>query len=240
MKNVLTYFSPTKSFNNCDVLAKIQIDNSLSLGWKPEDILLVTNFPYEYNGVKAIVVGDEHICAVRPRSNNTTIVPHLIDLGLIGDDIGWVHDFDAYQAHPIENAELGMENVDAGFTDYGWRANWCLGSFFFKKESRDIFEKLKRVINTNIEDEIAFIAMTQNNEDNINARIKRMDITYDFGMRHTESNFKKAIKPLRVLHFHPVYKGARIIDSFMHGKNGWGVPYMPQRLIEIFKQYDIQ
>ena len=58
MKQILTYISPQKDFNEEHKMAvKIQIDNSLSLGWKREDILLVTNFPYEHNGVKAITIG---------------------------------------------------------------------------------------------------------------------------------------------------------------------------------------
>ena len=53
MKNLLDYISPdkdltkTKLDGEADLLAKVQIDNSLSLGWKRKDILLVTNFDYE-------------------------------------------------------------------------------------------------------------------------------------------------------------------------------------------------
>ena len=50
MKQLLIYIGPTDKFDDeHEVLTKIQIDNSLDLGWKKEDILLVTNFPYEYN-----------------------------------------------------------------------------------------------------------------------------------------------------------------------------------------------
>ena len=34
---------------------KAQIDNSLAFGWKPEDIIIATNFEFEYNGVKTVI-----------------------------------------------------------------------------------------------------------------------------------------------------------------------------------------
>jgi hypothetical protein len=52
MKNLLIYISPEHKFlPEYDKLVRIQIDNSLELGWKKEDIMLVTNFIFEYNGV---------------------------------------------------------------------------------------------------------------------------------------------------------------------------------------------
>src|SRR3990172_5413248 len=120
MKNLLVYISPTHAFisEEANQLARIQVDNSLSLGWKKEDILYITNFPWEYNGVKTIVVGDKHYCAVRPRSIKTSIIPFLINEGVVEKGkIYWNHDFDAYENSCIDEKELGLENVDAGLTD---------------------------------------------------------------------------------------------------------------------------
>ena len=59
MKNLLVYVSPNKQFDDeHKILAKIQIDNSLDLGWKKEDIILATNFDYEYRGIKSVIVDD--------------------------------------------------------------------------------------------------------------------------------------------------------------------------------------
>lgn len=61
MKNLLVYINPKKRFSGEPlVLVKIQIDNSLDLGWKREDIILATNFSFEYNGIKSIVVSDNN------------------------------------------------------------------------------------------------------------------------------------------------------------------------------------
>lgn len=249
LKNLIVYIHPEKILiRDYGVLAKIQIDNSLSLGWKKEDIIFVTNFPWEYNGVKAIVVGTDHYCAVRPRSIKTAIIPFLVKAGVIEKGkIYWNHDFDAYQLNLMDEAELGLENVDAGLTDYGWRERWCLGSFFVKKESKDIFEKAKPIIYSDIEDETALMQLT---EDQAFAnRCKRLNITYNFGMRYVESNWKRAIKPLRIVHFHPRHKIVYLKpsyrwewtwDVFVNGKNGLNMPLIDERLIAIFRNHGIK
>jgi hypothetical protein len=60
-----------------------------------------------------------------------------------------------------------------------------------------------------------------------------MNITYQIGMRGVESNFKKAVKPIKVLHFHP--HKPNLLETFMYGEN----PLMSKRLIDIFHQHDI-
>lgn len=249
MKNLIVYIHPAKKLiKDYGVLAKIQIDNSLGLGWKKEDIIFVTNFPWEYNGVKAIVVGTEHYCAVRPRSIKTAIVPFLIEAGIIEKGkIYWNHDFDAYQLNFIDEAELGLDDVDAGLTDYGWKQRWCMGSFFVKSSSKDIFEKALEIIYKNIEDERVMVDLTGN--PTIGKRCKRLNITYNFGMRYVESNWEKAIKPLRIVHFHPRYKivypepnyyWVWTWDVFVNGKNSLNMPLIDKRLLKIFNNHGIK
>lgn len=240
MKNLLVYIRLPKGFaGDAELSSKIQIDNSLDLGWKTEDLLVVTNFAWEYNGVKAIVVGDEHWYDKRPRSIKTAIIPFLIDQGIIEKGLlYWNHDFDAYQNSGFDEAELELEDVDIGLTDYGWRERWCLGSYFFKSSSKDIFEKTKEIIYKDIEDETAMMELTQDSE--IAKRCKRLNISYNFGMRNVESNYKKAKKPLRALHFHPYDRGMQPLDVFMHGKNGLNRPLMSKRLIKIFHKHGIK
>lgn len=249
LKNLLIFISPAKAFTGeYGVLAKVQVDNSLSLGWKKEDIIFVTNYPWEYNGVKAIVVGTDHYCAVRPRSIKTAIVPFLIEAGIIEKGkIYWNHDFDAYQLNAIEEDELGLEDVDVGLTDYGWKERWCMGSFFVRSSSKDIFELAKEIIFKNTEDERAMLELTRNPD--ISRRCKRLNITYNFGMRYVESNYKKAIKPLRIVHFHPRYKIIYLEphyrwewtwDVFVNGKNGLNMPLVDDRLVAIFNQHGIK
>src|SRR3989344_2935283 len=115
MKNLLIYINPRHDFGVEEkVTVKIQIDNSLDLGWKRQDILLVTNFPYEYNAVKATIVGDENYCDSIPTTSkiNTIVdlfkIQALIDIfkintivdlfkkGLMAGELYWYHDLDVF------------------------------------------------------------------------------------------------------------------------------------------------
>jgi hypothetical protein len=237
MKNLLVYIAKDHDFDKeRHTLARVQIDNSLSLGWNPRDILLVTNYPYEYNGVKAVTVGDEHFCPTRPRSIKTSIVPYLVESGIVRDgEMYWNHDFDAYQMNPIDESDLGV--YELGLTDYGWRDRWCLGSFFFKVSAVDIFEKAKPMIFQNSEDESVFMELTK--DPKISSRCKRLNITYNFGMRNVEDNWKRAEHPIKVVHFHPWYPLVKTLDIFMYGKNGLHHPIINERLEGILNTHGI-
>lgn len=253
MKNLLIFFSPHKKFTGSkrikqlpsgkyDIFAEIQIDNSIHMGWKREDIMLVTNFPYEYNGVKAIVLDDNIFCDVCETASKITAIVALCEQNIITDnEIYWLHDFDAYQVGSITEEEIGLGNLDLALTDYGWSSKWNTGSFFFKKSAKDIFVLWKDSIYKNkADDERALMLLTDNNVDNINSRIKRLSISYNFGMRHTDRNYHKALKPLRVLHFHPIHRRVNTIDIFMYGKNPDGIIFMSKNLITLFKKYEFQ
>jgi hypothetical protein len=226
MKNLIVYISPAKDFiPECQILAKIQIDNCHRLGWKPEDVLLVTNWDYEYNGIKSIVVGEEHYCPTRPRSLKTSIIPALYDLGVLEKGtIYWNHDFDAFQVNQMKDEDLG-EGYDAWLTDYGWRDRWCMGSFFFKDTAKDIFALAKPKIFQNIEDETVFMELMQDPE--IAKRCKRLNVTYNMGQRHITGNLKIIEKPLRVVHFHP--NRQPLLDIFK--------TFLPADFLAILKEY---
>jgi len=235
MKNLLVYINPRKSFDKeNNILAKIQIDNSLNLGWKKEDILLVTNFDYEYRGVKALVIDDKHYCIAHERASKITAIIHLFDKGII-NDLFWLHDMDAFQLLPIEESELGLEK-DVGFTDYGWSTKWNTGSFFFNKNSKDIFEMIRDKVYEHITtEEVALMMLEENNTNNINDRYQRLNITYNLGVRKIGYNYRIANKPLKVIHFHPAKK--HHLDIFLHGKNELNLVLIPDRLIKIFNKY---
>jgi hypothetical protein len=240
MKNVLVYITPNKCFDKeRELLARIQIDNSLELGWKPEDILIVTNYDYEYNGVKSVYADVSNFCASRPRSIKTSIVPYLIDHGIVKPgEIYWDHDFDAYQMSPITDEELGLDGFDGGLTDYGWRPRWCMGSYFFKDTAKDVFQKARDIVFKDIEDETAFVELTQ--DPKIAKRFKRMNITYNFGMRNVEINWKIATQPIRVVHFHPWYRWVNTLDIFMYGKNPLGFPILNDRLKKLLVEHGVK
>ena len=249
MKNLLIYTGPSKKFSQEDgVLARIQIDNSFDLGWKKEDILLITDFPYEYNGVKSLVVPDGLYYDFDNNANKAIVTVYLLNQGIIKPgELYWCHDFDAYENSPIDEVQLGLENVDLGLTHYFYKPEWQFGSLFFKNTSKDILEQLNTTIRTKPH-------LSRNNEktltwlikhDSIDPkRYKRLNVTYNFTKRYIETVYREAGKPLKVLHFRPSDKDALMTDTalemFMYGKNSLKIPLMSDRLIKIFKAHGIK
>lgn len=238
MKNLLIYLNPEKKFNKeHSLLVKIQIDNSLRLGWDRNDIVLVTNFPYEYKGVKAIIVPNYNYCDFRPLSTKTLTVAYLLREKMIENDLYWVHDFDAYQLEPFEPR---LEKSWA-FSDYGYSKKPSLGSYFFTKVASEIINFLaERIYVDRTEDERALADMIEENAYNVNYKYQKLNITYNFGMRRVEYNWKRADKPLKVVHFHPWGKDLPTLDIFMYGKNKLGFPLMSKELIDIFNKHEIR
>lgn len=229
MKNLLIYINPRKDFDReHKALARIQIDNSLRF-WNKADIVLVTNFVYEYNGVKALVLDDSLYCDHWAQSSKINCICHLLYSNII-NDLCWFHDFDAYQLSQITMDEFDLDDeISAGFTDYGWSKKWNTGSFVFWPGAEDIFWAMQEnLYKHRYDEEKALMALM--GDDNFNDRIKRLNITYNIGMNKVERNLRFATKPLKVLHFHPKKPG--LLDKFK--------PFMDDGLKGIFKAHGYQ
>lgn len=250
MKNLLIYTGPDKTFSYEDAtLARIQIDNSLDLGWKPQDIVIAADFPYEYNGVRSLVVPDGLYYDFDKNANKAKVVVYLIQQGLIEPhELYWCHDFDAYELNKITEAEVGLDTVDLGLVHYFYKPEWCFSNFFFKREALDILQLLDDTIRTrpwksrNNEKTLTWL-IKHNKIDP--KRHKKLNVTYNIAKRYLDMIYKEAEKPLKVLHFRPSDpKDDRMPDTtlnmFMYGKNSLGIPLMNERLIHIFHYHDIK
>ena len=83
--------------------------------------------------------------------------------------------------------------------------------------------------------------------ENINQRIKPANISYCFNSWNIRSNYRNAVKPIRVAHFHFIERPKHMsngkpdqLDFFLRGKNKLDVQILPQRLVKIFNYYGIK
>jgi len=246
MKNILIFISPKKWFDDeSSILVKIQIDNSLDLGWKRDDIMLVTNFDYEYNGIKSLIVEDKYFCEYSPISTKLTTLIGLIELDIIKEnELYWCHDFDAFQLEQIQESDIELGEADMALCDYGRLDKWAGGSMFFKKSCKDILDKTKEIMDERkAVDENAITHLTRTDE-NIKKRIKKMNISYNFLVYNLHACYKMAIKPLKVAHFHPfggmVKMNIQNTLEFYKGNNKINTPLITKRLIKIFNQHGVK
>ncbi len=236
MKNLLIYTREDGRFSRENImLAKIQIDNSLSLGWKHEDILLFTNFPYEHNGIKSRII--PNLCYKGDKTNKIPVVVYLLENNLLPDDLIWYHDFDAYQDAPI-NIE-----TDLAFVGYGYKTEFNCGSFFFRINQLPFFKFWNsKIIPRSRADEKCLSELYEGGE----VKFDILNLTYNFGQRipNLDRTYRKVEQPIRVLHFHPHYRYYKEkelnLSIFMYGKNNLGKPMMSQRLIEIFQKHGVK
>lgn len=256
----MIYVNPSRDFvdyhwgTENQNLAKIQIDNSLALGWQKEDIMLVTNFEYEYKGIKSMVVSDELFCNVSYTATKINVILHLFDQGLIGDDLYWFHDFDAFQLEKITEEELDMGAASFALTDYGKTIinesrdrRWSTGSMFFKKASERIFRMIiNKVYQYKANEEVILLLLTNQNKDNINCLIKKLNISYNLATRKRDiaACWEMADKPLKVIHFHPsdkreVEPGSDNIGVCVFGKNRINQVLVNDRIKDLFRHYNI-
>jgi len=233
-------------------LVKIQLENDF---WKKEDIMLVTNFPYEYNGVKAIEVGDECYCAYKPTVSKIYVLIDLFNRGIIKDELYWFHDFDAFQLEPFEGNPI--EGFDMGMTDYGiigidraYNLRPSTGTIFFNNKTKDIFEEWKKENDRYLtNEEVSLLAMSHKGRYKpLFDRITKLNITYNFAIRrrNIQLTYEICDKPIKVIHFHPwdrrtvFYINPRVnnIEAIIEGKNPLGV-LITNKLLELFKKHKI-
>lgn len=247
MKNLMIYINPEGFDKQTEKEARMQIDNSLDLGWHANDIILITNLPFEHQNIKSIVLKNDVFCEVYKYASKITSIVRLFELDLIDkSQIYWFHDLDAWQNHQIHEQNINLESFDAGFTDYCRLTRWNAGSFFFKYSARDIFEMIKDEIYKRgqkfqdykwVSEESVLLHLTDNNIDGIADRIQRLNNTYNFGLRRIGYCYEQADKPLKVLHFHPENPAHDTLAIAMRGKNSLKMPLMSHRLIKIFNKY---
>lgn len=257
----MLFISPGHNFlPEHKIATKIQIDNSIDLGWKKEDLILATNFPYEYRGIKALELPDSLYTPFCPTVSIINVIVELFDRKIVGDDeIWWYHDHDAYQLNRITESELDLGQSDMALSYKGLKEKWDTGSIFFKKSAEDIFRRLKEVANKfQVNEEYALMALFTNNllwitESEYDARskftplqkngmdlkerIKTLNFRYLFGADHDQI-YGVAKKPVKVLHFH--FSNDRLLDSAMYGKNSINKHLMPKRLINIFHKHGVK
>ncbi len=246
----MIYISRTGSFNNppsnqdSSQLAKIQIENSLALGWKKEDIMLITNFDYEYGGIKATVLKGVDFFELVPQASKFNAIIKMFENRMIKkNEIYWFHDLDAYQQVPFIEGEIDLTDADMALVIYGKQLRWNTGSFFFNSKSKDIFEQtMQLVYKHKINEEMALTHLTNTNEA-FKKRVKSINRTYNFTAFSLKASYYRSIRPIKVVHFHPNTPHRQMpvnkpLDYFK-GNNYIDKPLLTQDLIKLFRYHRI-
>jgi len=219
---------------------KAQIENSIVLGWKPEDIVIATNFNVEYMGVKTHIL--DEICDYSQFFHKQYAVLELMQKGVLDTNI-FYHDLDAFQ---LEKFEFPKFDGDWGICVYpkelGYDGHSCqCGVMYFKPSSVDIFDELvdgmKRKKFGTHDDEVVIRNFVKLNP-KYSHRVSVLNTCWNVGMTGFSARYSTAEKPIYVVHFHPDRE--KEWDCMIEGKNDFGVKVVDERLMKIFKKYNLQ
>lgn len=223
MKNLLVYVNPDRKFDPIyGKMAEIQIDNSLDF-WKPADIIMATNFPYEYHGIKSTFVPDDLCCDFYIKTSKDNVIVYLLENKIL-NELTWDHDFDAFQLAPLDPPPLDR---DIYFTSYTYKPQINMGSSIFNPGALEVWMWIRdEMYKYQTHDEHAVKKLLRKNKHNIYSRFRILNATYNIGMRHTYDILRYAERPIRVVHFPPHWK--KTYDMFK--------PILTENLIKLIDE----
>jgi hypothetical protein len=214
-----------EGMDNLVKLIKAQIKNSLLLGWEAEDIILVTNFDFEFMGVKATYLELNKKCLT---GSKMYAVKEILERDL--SDIIWAHDLDAWQNVWFDCPEF----LDVGACEYS-RPKFNGGSVFWRKSSLDMVDEIIKRIEEKeqAKEEPTLDAVFKSDE--YKDRVTVLNPTYNVGCSGFVKRYKHAIKPIKVCHLHPTNRIAW--ETHCLDRNGTNFRSISSRLEVVLREH---
>ena len=213
--------------NNLTTELKAQIENSLALGWDPDDLWVITNFPFEFMGIKAFHLPLNTTCLTGSKmfALRELFKAHMID------EVVWMHDLDAWQCVEIEQPTF----ADIGVASYS-RPKFNGGSVFVRDTTADIIFKICDEIEIHKEQKEEPTLDKVLKSDEYRNRVTVLNSTWNVGCSGYVQRWYYADKPIRVVHFHPSNRIAW--DTHTRNRNGISVDAtIPDRLRQLMLKY---
>jgi len=239
MKNVIIYnkitdkprWSNEELFNSF----RAQIDNSLERGWEKEDIIIGTNFDFEYRGIKNKLLTD--ICKTNPFCNKFYGMLELMNQGILDDDF-WFHDQDAWQLHDDLNFPEFVGEI--GGCAYVFTSEWNTCSLFVKKTAVNILEFIVKFMKMNpdylesVQSDEHVISTLRHGKTEIDEYLSTINNQYNVGRTKMEYRYNAATKPIFVGGFVPSIPDS--VRVFNGEDNKLGVNLIDNKLDIVFRE----
>ena len=208
------------------LLLKAQIENSLALGWSSENVILITNFEFEFMGVKASKVELNDSCFTGSKMFG---MKYLYDNDMVRDVV-WAHDLDAWQNVPFYCPDF----KDVGLACYS-TSKYNGGSMFWKNSGKDIALRIVSEIESNSEnkEEPTLNRIVKSKE--FKNRITTLNNTFNVGCSGYVKRWNRSTKPIRVCHFHPYNRIAW--ETHALDRNGLDTKGISNRLENLLRKY---
>lgn len=216
-------------FTRLETYVQAQIENSMEVGWAAEDILLLTDFDYEYMGVKTQLISLDD-----PRSTSIKVFAmHALFRDDSVHDVLWVHDLDAWQNSWFDCPPFR----DIGICEYSEyrRPSFGGGSVFCRPAAKDIVAAIYSLMSNRkaMDEETAFNEVL--NGSAYKQRVTVLNSTYNMGCMNFAERYVRGDKPIRVCHFHPERR--EHIAIHLWGRNMLHAKTVDPRLERLIRRY---
>lgn len=213
MKNIVVANFQAKrgklSFAELEKYIQCQIDNSLALNWKKEDIVVIANFEYVYQGIKTQYMPLNNFCLT---GSKVFAIRDYLE-GRERDGIFWTHDLDIWQDAEFSEPEM----KDIGISTYS-RPTLNGGSVFYRKSAIDILHKIVGIIQDQKRDREEPTINEVLKSDEYKDRVTILETGFNVGCSGFKVRWDGAIKPVKAFHFHPTNRIAW--DTMARNRNG--------------------
>ena len=176
-------------------LLQAQVHNMRELGWNRRNIILLSNFDFEYMDIKAIKIEMNDFCFSGSKMWGTKWL--FENRGI--NDVLWASDIDVWPNIWFPCPEF---ITDVGCVTYS-NPKFNGGSIFWKSSALDIINEIvKRLVETKeAKEEPTLNKVFKSGE--FKHRITKLDHTFNVGCSGFIPRYTRSIKPVHALHFHP-------------------------------------
>jgi hypothetical protein len=179
MKNLMIYINPVGKLPKKEkVLVNKQIDNSLKLDWKSKDIIFVTNFPYTYRGVKAMVLDSSPFNNLGEKAYKFNVLAYLSEQGKIDPgQLWWYHDLTVFQLRKMNKSEIELKDKYVGLSAGSKPGKFTTDNIFFRRGCQRMFSWTRNTVNKLRIDEVAALTrLIETNYRDTNSMYKTLNL----------------------------------------------------------------
>ena len=226
-------------------MLKAQIDNSLELLWSPRDIIVLSNFDFEFKGVKSHTDTLNDFCLTG--SKMWGILWVFEKLGI--DETVWAHDLDLWQNVYFDESYLkygdthfskkdpnilDWDKYDVGVSTYS-KFKFNGGGIFWKPSAKDIIETIIDLLTeNNAHREEPTIDKVFKSEE-YKSRIAVLSSGFNVGCSGFVPRYMRGIKPPIAVHLHPTNRIAW--ETHVLDRNGQDFRSVTPRLEQLLRRY---
>lgn len=220
-----------KSFTEDRVLTALtaQIENSLEVGWKKEDIILVSNYVFDIEGISNVHTELNGSCLTGSKLYG---VKHVFDNNLDNGEIIWAHDLDVWQ-----NTTLDLPQIsDMALSTYSSPKKLNGGSQFWTNKAKDILDViLSEIKEGDKREEPAINKVLHSGK--YEGRYTILNTTYNVGCSGYVPRMLSAEKPIRCVHMNPFNRISW--ETHALDRDGCGLVSVSERLEKLLRRHFI-